>query len=72
VILALRATAPFTQELRLIDEEWSMDARWLRHIAHVIGLVIAVGIAADAPARAATLPAGFTEAQVSWARRSSR
>ena len=41
-----------------------MDARCSRYVGHVIGLLIAVVAAAVTPAAAATLPAGFTEAQI--------
>ena len=41
-----------------------MDARSSRHLPHVIGLAIAIGLAVGAPAAAATLPTGFTESQV--------
>ena len=41
-----------------------MDARIARRFVHVIGVVLAIGIAARTPAAAATLPTGFTESQV--------
>ena len=41
-----------------------MDVRCSRPIVYVIGLLMSLGVAAPTPAAAATLPAGFTEAQV--------
>jgi glucose/arabinose dehydrogenase len=41
-----------------------MDARYSRHVVHATCLLLALGVAARTPAAAATLPAGFTEAQI--------
>ncbi len=41
-----------------------MDARYSPSVVHATCLLLAIGVAARTPAAAATLPAGFTEAQV--------
>jgi glucose/arabinose dehydrogenase len=41
-----------------------MHTRWSRHVAYVTCIVIAIGTVARAPVAAATLPSGFTEAQI--------
>ena len=41
-----------------------MDACRSHYVAHVVGLVLAIATLAPPPAAAATLPTGFTEAQI--------